>query len=260
MNCCARSRVPDDDLSRWEALKAFTDARIAQGRTGTSLPTRELLLFQQAHAAARDAVHTPADFSGLEDVEGDVLLVHSRARDRSEYLRRPDLGRKLSDESRALLEGQPQGFDVVLVVADGLSAAGIQNAVPVLKVLIPELRARGLRLAPLVLARQARVALGDDVALCLRARLVLVFIGERPGLSSADSLGAYLTFQPQPLTRDSARNCVSNIRPAGLEARAATWRILHLISEALRRELSGVDLKDESGEVPASFALPSPQL
>lgn len=251
--------MPDDELAPWVNLKAFTDARIAQGRTGTSLPTRELLRFQQAHAAARDAVHTPADFGDLESVLEDmgeaVLYVHSLAKNRSEYLRRPDLGRKLSAESRAALGRHANGFDVCIVIADGLSAEAIANAPAVLTLLIPELRSRGLSLAPIVLAGQARVALGDDIALALNARLVLVLIGERPGLSSPDSLGVYLTFNPQPLTRDSARNCVSNIRPAGLDARTAAWRILHLITEALRRKLSGVNLKDESGDVPVTFAL-----
>lgn len=266
--------VPDRDKSAgldepnpWDTLRAFTDARIAQGRTGTSLPTRELLAFGQAHAAARDAVHTPADFTPLEQALLDrgetVLHVHSRARDRSEYLRRPDLGRKLNAESRARLESPrtPEEktaslfpFDIALVVADGLSASGIQHALPVLQFLIPALRERALTLAPVVLAEQGRVALGDDIALALGAKLVLVLIGERPGLSSPDSLGAYLTYDPQLLTRDSARNCVSNIRPAGLDARTAAWRILHLVTEALRRELSGVNLKDDSGEVPATFA------
>lgn len=252
--------TPKESAS-WQALKALTDARIAQGRSGTSLPTRALLQFQQAHAVARDAVHMPADFSALEktlhELGETVLHVRSRARDRSEYLRRPDLGRKLDAASRADLSAQPQGFDVVLVVADGLSAEGITNAQPVLQGLIPELRSRGLSLAPVVLAQQARVALGDDIALALGSKLVLVLIGERPGLSSPDSLGAYLTYSPQPLTRDSARNCVSNIRPAGLDARTATWRILHLLTEALRRELSGINLKDESGDVLPEFgALP----
>lgn len=247
-----------EEISPWESLKAFTEARIAQGRAGTSLPTRELLAFGQAHAAARDAVHTPADFSAIEATlqQGgeSVLHVHSRARDRAEYLRRPDLGRRLDAQSRAALEQHAQGADMALVVADGLSAAGIQNALPLLRLLLPELRSRGFTLAPILLAQQARVALGDDIALNLGARLVLVLIGERPGLSSPDSLGAYLTFQPQALTRDAARNCVSNIRPAGLDTRTAAWRILHLILGAWRRELSGVALKDESGDPPAAFA------
>ncbi|GGO27708.1 ethanolamine ammonia-lyase subunit EutC [Deinococcus humi] len=246
-----------DDLTPWSSLRHFTDARIALGRAGTSLPTRELLRFNAAHAAARDAVHAPADFETLAAVlsaRGEVVLnVHSRAADRAEYLRRPDLGRTLAPESLAALEGQVAS-DVVVVVADGLSAGALAHVPPLLALLLPELRSAGLSVGPVVLARQARVALGDPVALALGARLVLVLIGERPGLSSPDSLGAYLTFAPQLLTRDSARNCVSNIRPAGLSVRVAAWRLAHLIRQALRRELSGVTLKDEGGEPPPDFA------
>ncbi|PNY81904.1 ethanolamine ammonia-lyase subunit EutC [Deinococcus koreensis] len=246
--------------SPWDVLKTFTDARVAQGRVGTSLPTRELLAFTQAHAAARDAVHEAADFAGLRAVlEGmgeEVLDVRSRVPDRATYLRRPDLGRALHPESRAALEGQrpPVAPDIAIVLADGLSAGALAQVPDVLGALLPALRGAGFTLAPLILASQARVALGDPVALALGARLVLVLIGERPGLSSPDSLGAYLTHDPQPLTPDSARNCVSNIRPAGLEARVAAWRLFHLISGALRRGLSGVALKDESGEPPPDFA------
>ncbi|CAM3648385.1 Ethanolamine ammonia-lyase small subunit [Deinococcus saxicola] len=247
------------DLTPWASLKEFTDARIALGRAGTSLPTRELLAFNAAHAAARDAVHAAADFEVLEGAlkeAGEVVLhVHSRATDRAEYLRRPDLGRTLAPESLTDLEGQPSS-DVVIVVADGLSAGALAHVGPLLALLLPELRGAGLSIGPTVLARQARVALGDDVALAVGAKLVLVLIGERPGLSSPDSLGAYLTYAPQPLTRDSARNCVSNIRPAGLGVRGAAWRLAHLIRQALRRELSGIALKDEAGEPPVAFASP----
>lgn len=251
-------------VSPWAVLKTFTDARVAQGRAGTSLPTRELLAFTQAHAAARDAVQGAADFAGLRATLGgrgeEVLEVRSRAPDRATYLRRPDLGRALHPESRAALEAVRSPVppdiapDIAIVIADGLSAGALAQVPDVLGALLPALRGAGFTLAPLVFASQARVALGDHVALALGARLVLVLIGERPGLSSPDSLSAYLTFSPQPLTPDSARNCVSNIRPAGLEARVAAWRLLHLISGALRRGLSGVALKDESGEPPPDFA------
>ncbi|CAM3938184.1 ethanolamine ammonia-lyase subunit EutC [Deinococcus frigens] len=246
-----------DDLTPWAFLKEFTDARIALGRAGTSMPTRELLKFGAAHAAARDAVHVSADFgplAGALSAAGEVVLqVHSRAADRAEYLRRPDLGRTLAPEALAGLEGHLP-TDVVIVVADGLSAGALAHTGPLLSLLLPELRASGLSVGPIVLARQARVALGDPVARALGARLVLVLIGERPGLSSPDSLGAYLTFDPQPHTRDSARNCVSNIRPAGLDMRVAAWRLAHLTRQALRRELSGVQLKDEGGGPPPDFA------
>lgn len=246
-----------EELTPWASLKAFTDARIALGRAGTSMPTRELLTFNAAHAAARDAVHAPADFGALAEAltaAGETVLhVHSRAADRAEYLRRPDLGRTLAPEGLTELEGQSPS-DVVIVVADGLSAGALTHVWPLLARLLPELRAAGLSVGPIVLARQARVALGDPVARALGARLVLVLIGERPGLSSPDSLGAYLTFDPQPQTRDSARNCVSNIRPAGLDVRVAAWRLAHLTGQALRKELSGVALKDEGGEPPPEFA------
>lgn len=250
------------DPDPWAILKNFTAARVAQGRTGTSLPTRELLDFTQAHAAARDAVHDIADFAGLratlEGMGETVLDVRSRAADRATYLRRPDFGRTLHPDSVAALGEwravHPEPPDIAVVVADGLCAGALAQVPDVLGALLPGLRVGGFRLAPVTLASQARVALGDGVALTLGARLLLVLIGERPGLSSPDSLGAYVTFGPQLLTPDSARNCVSNIRPAGLDTRTAAWRLHQLILNALRRELSGVALKDESGEVPLHFA------
>lgn len=237
------------NLTPWERLREYTDARIALGRAGTSMPTSELLRFGQAHALARDAVLAGADFSGVRSA--DSLNVRSQAAHRSEYLRRPDLGRKLHPESVALLRsarGTPPP-DVLLMVSDGLSALAAQRqAAGVLEVLLPGLRALGLSVAPVLLATQARVALADEAAQLLGARLVIHLIGERPGLSSPDSLGAYLTFDPQPGTLDAARNCVSNIRPAGLDAGVAARRLMYLSAEALRRSLSGVDLKDESSE------------
>lgn len=244
----------------WEVLKTFTAARVAQGRSGTSLPTRELLAFSQAHAAARDAVHARADFPGLRaalEAAGEAVLeVRSLAPDRATYLRRPDLGRALHPDSGAVLETArpPQAPDLAFVVADGLSARALGQVPALLAALLPELRAAGLGAAPVVLAAQARVALGDPVARALGARLVVVLIGERPGLSSPESLGAYLTLDPQPHTPDAARNCVSNIRPGGLSVRGAAWTLRWLVLGALRRGLSGVDLKDESGAPPGDFA------
>lgn len=240
----------------WAGLTAYTAARIALGRTGTSVPLRAALAFKLAHAEAREAV-----YSGLET---DRLLaemaafalpasqVSSRAATRPEYLQRPDLGRQLSDASQAqLAEQAPIGCDVVLVLADGLSATAINtHALPLLRRLLPALAAAGLRLGPLVLAEQARVALGDEVGSLLKARLVLVLIGERPGLSAPDSLGAYLTYAPRPGLTDEARNCVSNIRPAGLPYAAAAARLAWLLREALRRQLSGVGLKDDTPALP----------
>ncbi|WP_424949225.1 ethanolamine ammonia-lyase subunit EutC [Deinococcus sp.] len=240
--------VPEPaDLTPWERLKAYTDARIALGRVGTSLPTAELLRFSQAHALARDAVLAGTDFSSLSTA--DTLHVRSLAGSRSEYLRRPDLGRRLHPESVALLRAVrvTPSPDVLLMLSDGLSAAAAERqAAGVLNVLQPGLHALGLTVAPLLLAAQARVALADEAAGLLGARLAIHLIGERPGLSSPDSLGAYLTYAPRAGTPDAERNCVSNIRPAGLDAGVAARRLLYLTAEALRRGLSGVGLKDAS--------------
>ncbi|WP_407539276.1 ethanolamine ammonia-lyase subunit EutC [Deinococcus radiomollis] len=248
--------LPGRNLTPWERLREYTDARIALGRTGTSLPTAELLRFSQAHALARDAVLAETDFSTFSAFSSlrtaDTLHVRSQAAHRSEYLRRPDLGRRLHPESAALLRGVKQrpAPDVLVMVSDGLSAvAAERQAVGVLEVLLPGLHALGLSATPLVYGTQARVALADEAAEILGARLAVHLIGERPGLSSPDSLGAYLTFAPKPGTPDSGRNCVSNIRPAGLDVGVAARRLLYLAGEALRRGLSGVDLKDESVDV-----------
>jgi ethanolamine ammonia-lyase small subunit len=237
----------------WVGLRAFTAARIALGRSGTSVPLREALAFKLAHAHARDAVYSVLDkvqiINNLNTVKLPCVEVHSRAATRQEYLQRPDLGRQLNQASRAQLMEQAAGAcDLVVVLADGLSATAVNShALPLLHLLVPQLRQAGLRLGPLVLAEQARVALGDEVGHLLQARLVLVLIGERPGLSAPNSLGAYFTYNPQPGLTDEARNCVSNIRPAGLGYVASAARLFFLLSAALRRELSGVGLKDESG-------------
>jgi ethanolamine ammonia-lyase small subunit len=233
----------------WASLRAFTAARIALGRTGTSVPLREALAFRLAHAHARDAVYsTLASAQLLSELQLPIMQVQSRVGTRSEYLQRPDLGRQLAESSSAALAEHGASCDVALVLADGLSATATNtHALPLLRRLVPALRQAGLRLAPLVLAEQARVALGDEVGHLLQARLVLVLIGERPGLSAPDSLGAYFTYAPRPGLTDEARNCVSNIRPAGLGYEAAVDKLFYLLSEALRRQLSGVALKDESG-------------
>jgi ethanolamine ammonia-lyase small subunit len=236
----------------WAALQAFTAARIALGRTGTSVPLREALAFRLAHAHARDAVYsalaTGPLLAGLQALQVPAVQVHSRAGNRTEYLQRPDWGRQLDEASKTqLTELAGPETDLAIVLADGLSATAINDhALPLLALLLPQLRATGLRLAPVVLAEQARVALGDDVGHRLRTRLVLVLIGERPGLSSPNSLGAYSTYAPRPGLTDEARNCVSNIRPEGLPYPAAAGRLFYLLHEALRRQLSGVALKDES--------------
>lgn len=253
-----------DPLSPWAQLRRLTDARIALGRAGTSLPTREELAFQLAHAQARDAVTREVDFGPLEQaltVTGEtVLRIDSWATARDVYLKRPDFGRMLAADSAKLLDAQPQGADIAIVVGDGLSAPAVEaHAGPLLALLLPQLREFGFTLSPILLARGARVALADDAGARLGARLSLCLLGERPGLSSPDSLGAYLTYAPKVGRLDSERNCVSNIRLAGLVHEAAAFRLLYLTREALRRQLSGVGLKDESGPGPAALPARPPQ-
>jgi len=239
----------------WSNLKRFTDARIGLGRSGSAMPTREVLNFALSHAMARDAVTTPLDWSpiekGLSDLGLSTLRVSSGTHDRSEYLRRPDLGRRLSAESREALmnareaeDGRP---DLVILVGDGLSSMGVAaNVVPLLKVFQRYVHEAHWKLAPILLADDARVALGDEAAEILDAKGVLVLIGERPGLSSPDSLGAYLTFAPKVGLKDADRNCISNIRPRGLSYEEGAFKAAWLLREAFRRGLSGVNLKDES--------------
>lgn len=246
----------DDDKSaalarHWAQLAELTPARVALGRSGASLPTREVLRFGLAHAQARDAVHEPfraGDIArDLEALSLETIAAESAARTRQDYLRRPDLGRGLSPESRVVLAARHGAFDLAIVVADGLSSTAVhQNAVKFVAALLPHLHRQGRSLSPVVVASQARVALGDEAAHALGARMVLVLVGERPGLSSPDSLGAYLTFAPRPGLTDAARNCVSNIRPGGLSFAQAAFKLAWLIDQAFARSLSGVDLKDES--------------
>ena len=241
-------------IDPWNDLRALTHARIALGRAGGSLPTAEVLGFSAAHAAARDAVWTEMDLDRLESdlapIEGPVLRLASRAPDRATYLRRPDLGRRLDEASATRLTraAPPGGCDVALIVGDGLSAIAAQTHAPALAIdLAARLRARGLRLGPLSLVRQARVALEDPIGEALGARAALILLGERPGLGSPDSLGAYLVFGPRPGRTDAQRNCVSSIRPQGLPVPAAAELLGWLVGEALRRGLTGVELKDERG-------------
>ena len=239
----------------WADLRRHTPARIALGRAGSSLPTAELLRFGAAHAQARDAVHIPLDSAALARDIADqglaALTVRSRAPDRQTYLRRPDAGRRLLAEDAQRLAAAAAGpVDLALVLGDGLSAVALQrHAAPLLAALLP-LLAPGLRVAPPVIATQARVALADEVGALLQARLVLILLGERPGLSAPDSLGAYLTHAPQVGCTDAQRNCVSNIRPDGLPLALAARRLAWLLHESLRRQLSGVALKDGSDTAP----------
>jgi len=233
----------------------MTKARVALGRSGAGLPTRPLLEFQRDHALARDAVSAAFDPAAVAAALAPwpVVMAASRAADRGAYLRRPDLGRRLDDESATRLE--PGDWDLAIVIADGLSAPAVHAHAAAVALRLRD-RLEGWRLAPVVLASMARVALGDDIGERLGARMVLVLIGERPGLSAADSLGAYLTWSPTVGTLDSARNCVSNIRPPhGLGYDAAADTLAWLIAAARRRSLTGVGLKDDSGGAPA---LPPP--
>lgn len=239
----------------WSGLRRFTSARIALGRVGHALPTREVLAFALAHARARDAVHAALDVAAVSaDLRAlglEPIAVASDATDRAVYLARPDLGRRLAETSRTELTAVARPADLAIAVADGLSAPAAQrHAVPLLSELGPLLAAAGLSLARPVVATQARVALGEAVAAALGTRAVLVLIGERPGLSAPDSLGAYLTVAPRPgRTTDADRNCLSNVRPEGLSYRLAAARLAWLIREGLRRGLTGVALKDESDGV-----------
>ncbi len=239
----------------WAFLKTHTAARIAQGRSGHSLPTAALLAFQLDHARARDAVYATLNRERLlteiqQLTDNEPIVVYSQAPDRPTYLRRPDLGRQLSPGSVAVLNNLPPGPvpTLCIVVADGLSATAVNlHGLAVVRGLVQEAGRLGWVLAPVVLAEQSRVALGDTVAAQLRAELVVVLIGERPGLSSPDSLGAYLTYAPRPGLTDESRNCVSNIRPDGLPPELAVQKIMYLLTAFKIKRLSGVLVKDEMG-------------
>ena len=253
----ARNGIPRDP---WAELQSHTVARIALGRSGASLPTREVPAFGVAHAQARDAVHATLDVaqlaSDLAPLGLPLLTVASAAASRSAYLARPDWGRRLDAVSRAALAAEASARasapDVLFVIGDGLSALAPQrHAAALLAALLPMLA--GLRIGPLVIATQARVALADEIAETLSARLVVCLIGERPGLSSADSLGAYVTFAPKVGRTDAERNCLSNIRPRGLGYADAARQLLCLIRASLAASISGVALRFDEG-----IALPPP--
>jgi ethanolamine ammonia-lyase small subunit len=259
----------------WHGLAALTPARVALGRTGPALPTARHLELQLAHARARDAVWHPLDAAALADALADalgadgrtVLRVRSAARDRREYLERPDLGRRLADADAAALAAHAApgaaggGWDVAFVVGDGLAALAAERHAPALLRL---LRARlggdadGWRVAPVVVAEQARVALGDAVGAALGARMVAVLLGERPGMSAPDSLGVYVTWAPRPGRTDAERNCVSNVRPEGLPYGLAADTLAWLLRAARARRLTGVGLRAPAplaaGTAPTSAA------
>lgn len=235
----------------WARLRRHTPARIGLERAGSGLATREHLSFQLAHARARDAVHDALDavplLDGLRDRGLEPLHLRSAAGERRAYLLRPDLGRRLDGPSRDRLDACPRGHDLVLVVADGLSARAVQrHALPLIDAVLPELWRRHWRIGPAAVVEQGRVAIGDEIGGALDAALVAVLIGERPGLTSPDSLGVYLTWAPAIGRRDAERNCLSNIRPDGMGYEDAAATLVYLLSEARRRRLTGVALKDEA--------------
>lgn len=258
------SKIPKDisqaahlSVDPWLQLKGFTRARIALGRAGSSLPTKEVLDFGLAHAMARDAVHLMLDIDALENgIQSQgfkTIRVHSKAPDRSTYLLRPDLGRRLTDQSLAELErvaslsrNAAETIDFMIVVGDGLSSLAVAHHVaPLLAEMLKYIPAEW-KLGPVVIASQARVALADEIGQVLGARMVAMLIGERPGLSSPDSLGIYLTYHPKLGLSDADRNCISNVRPEGLHYAGAAKKLLWLAKEAARLKVSGVTLKDES--------------
>ena len=238
----------------WQQLKAYTDARIALGRAGGSLPTRPSLEFQLAHAQAKDAVLKPLNIEQLKESLSKmglpVLEIESQAVDKDLYLKRPDLGRILSDESKAMLQQyraeHQDSWDVVIVAGDGLSARAIEENTPhFIPDLVDACKIQGWSIAPLMIARGSRVALGDEVAEILKAKMLVMLIGERPGLSSPDSMGIYYTYNAFKGCHDALRNCISNIRPAGLSYPLAIQRLVALMQKSNELQLSGVQLKDE---------------
>jgi ethanolamine ammonia-lyase small subunit len=245
--------IEPSNIDPLNSLKDFTAARIALGRTGASIPLKQSLEFKLAHAHARDAVYSELDVDGLSDslqqFELPVLHLHSKAAYREQYLQRPDLGRQLDEVSLSQVNDYARSdVDIAIIIADGLSATAVNNnALGLLKILIPLLQSADLKISPICLVKQGRVAIADDVGAYLHAKLSLILIGERPGLSSADSMGAYLTYNPKPGLTDESRNCISNIRPHGLTFKAAAKKIFYLIQESLKRKISGVALKDNAG-------------
>lgn len=248
-----------DDLAKETAgsvdLRQMTEARVLLGRFGAGLPTRAAQSFLLDHARARQAVWSAVDWASLRanlaDLGPGTVDVESQAGDRATYIRRPDLGRRLSTVSAERLADIRPGCDVVIVVADGLSASAIDaNAAPLVRAIVDRLSSRQLSMAPVILASLARVALGDPVAEIIRARLSIMLIGERPGLSAADSLGVYMTYLPKSGTPDSRRNCISNIRNGGLSVDNAAGAVVSLVLDMLRSGTSGVALKDAVARLP----------
>ncbi|SIO07447.1 ethanolamine ammonia-lyase subunit EutC [Algoriphagus halophilus] len=237
-----------EQTNPWEKLKAYTDARIALGRTGGSLKTHELLQFRKDHALAKDAVWTEMDIphleEGLQDLKLKSLILQSQAESRENYIKRPDLGRKLDENSKQAIRNLKLATsDLSIILSDGLSAQAIAlHALPFLQELLPKLS--GYSLAPISIVKQGRVAISDEIGELFSSKLAIILIGERPGLSSPYSMGIYLTYNPKAGNTDEKRNCISNIRAGGLPYAYAAEKLAFLTSEALRLKLSGVHLKD----------------
>ena len=241
------------ESDEWDALKAYTDARIALGKTGISIPLRESLRFRLAHAHAKDAVYSQLNIANLENELAPaglpICTVQSQAENRDVYLQRPDLGRLLDKPSAERLRKiSCSSADICLIITDGLSATAIhKNAGPVVTLLVEQVRKAGYSLAPIVLVEQGRVAITDAIGELLQPRLAIILVGERPGLSSFDSMGAYITYDPKPGLTDERRNCLSNIREQGLTPIMAVNKLMYLIEAAFRLKLTGVELKDNDG-------------
>jgi ethanolamine ammonia-lyase small subunit len=238
------------EADEWEALKAYTYARIALGKTGVSIPLRESLRFKLAHAHAKDAVYSALNVADLQaelaTIGLPVLHLHSRVEQRDMYLQRPDLGRLLNKSSSdQLRQLNSPPADICIIIADGLSATAIhKNAAPVVRLFVQKAQQAGYSLAPILLVEQGRVAITDAIGELLRPRLAVILIGERPGLSSFDSMGAYITYAPQHGLTDERRNCISNIRDEGLSPKMAVDKLMYLIESAFRLQITGVALKD----------------
>ncbi|WP_291845443.1 ethanolamine ammonia-lyase subunit EutC [Bradyrhizobium sp.] len=250
-------KTPAPPFRSTEALRELTPARVGLGRAGASMPTDALLAFTLDHARARDAVHAAFDvprlLAGLSGYGLQASRVSSQARSRRDYLRRPDLGRMLDPASRQALAGLGSAGDLAVVIGDGLSPAAVQaHAVELVRHLGARLAEAGVGIGNIVIASGARVALGDEIGAVLGARMVAMLIGERPGLSAPNSLGAYLTYAPRIGRTDAERNCVSNIHRAGLSCHEAALKIAWLVREGMARQLTGVGLKDESGDGPSA--------
>lgn len=263
--------------NQWKKLKAFTSARIAVGRAGISIPTNEMLKFQLDHAQARDAVHVPLNpeiyskrlndglaksvFKESLFVAGSPLVVASEARERSQYLQRPDLGRQLNQTSQETLKAHAGQYDLAICIVDGLSSKAIeQNALPFIQTLLVSIAEVNMSVAPLTVCTQGRVAVGDEITELLGAKTAIVLIGERPGLMSPDSMGLYLTYGAKKGCNDAQRNCISNIRPDGLSYIEAVNKAMYLINESNRLKLSGVNLKERSTSLPEADRNVLPQI